>query len=517
LDIKLKKIKRSTIVNIVEMVSIICLSICLGALYYGWEVVISADREISAARYMGILLLFSLILSVVILILHAEVNKQNNRFCTFIDKIPLEVQVPSVLLLFFWLNSFYLPVYELSDWQGHGINILRRSLMIGLIILQGLSLIRIFQNKQVLKQLYTIGFLKYIANILKKSNTRVYYKVMVIVCFGAYIGISLVSVVIIVTDSEVWPLAILLLIGVNVIAVYELINFVDKLYIIMSYVRERRNKGECEALGIERLTPFLRELGEDLEALYEGLDIAIEERLKGEKMRSELVTNVTHDLKNPLTSIISYVKLLRDCNIQDKEAEGFIEVLDEKSKRLKGLIDQLVEVSKATSGMMEVCMETVDVIQLNRQLLGEFDEAFRDRNLNLIVKSEQPPMDIYTDPKILYRILENLMSNIQKYAMENSRVYMDIEEEEKQIKITMKNISKEALNMPIEELTKRFVRGDESRNEEGSGLGLSIALSLAELIKINLKLSVDGDLFKSELWIQKSEVVNEYEMILVEE
>ena len=230
-----------------------------------------------------------------------------------------------------------------------------------------------------------------------------------------------------------------------------------------------------------------------------GFENAIQDRMKSERLKAELITNVSHDIKTPLTSIINYVDLLKKEDIQNEKAKEYIEILDNKSQRLKKLTEDLVEASKVSTGNISLNLEKINIVQLIKQALGEFEDKFKKRGLEAILDCEDNEIMINADNKYMYRIIENLFSNISKYALENSRVYVDIKKSQKSVIIEMKNISKDRLNITADELMQRFVRGDKSRTTEGSGLGISIAQNLTELQGGEFRLKLDGDLFKVEL------------------
>ena len=230
-----------------------------------------------------------------------------------------------------------------------------------------------------------------------------------------------------------------------------------------------------------------------------GFENAIQDRMKSERLKAELITNVSHDIKTPLTSIINYVDLLKQENIQNEKAKEYIGILDNKSQRLKKLTEDLVEASKISTGNISLTLEKINVVELIKQALGEFEDKFKKRGLDVILDSKDNEISIKADNKYMYRIIENLFSNISKYALENSRVYVDIKKAQKNVIIEMKNISKDRLNITAEELMQRFVRGDKSRTTEGSGLGISIAQNLTELQGGKFSLKLDGDLFKVQI------------------
>lgn len=249
----------------------------------------------------------------------------------------------------------------------------------------------------------------------------------------------------------------------------------------------------------EELQGVLKEMAVYVNDIAGGFSNAIEENLKSERLKTELITNVSHDIKTPLTSIINYVDLLKKENIKDEKVNEYIQILDNKSQRLKKLTEDLVEASKVSSGNVKLNIEEINLKELINQTIGEFKDKFEKKNLNIETKMPEKEIMIKADSRYMYRIVENLFGNITKYALYNSRVYIDIEEKNKEIKISIKNISKDKLNISSDELMQRFVRGDKSRYTEGSGLGLSIAQSLTELQKGKFNLTIDGDLFKVEL------------------
>ena len=238
---------------------------------------------------------------------------------------------------------------------------------------------------------------------------------------------------------------------------------------------------------------------DDLMHIRDGLSRAVDERMKSERLRTELITNVSHDIKTPLTSIINYVDLLSREELPEGNATEYVEVLQRQSARLKKLTDDLVEASKASTGNLPVALEQLDLVVLTDQIQGEYAEKLVEKKLELVVTKPDKPVYVQADPRHLWRVLDNLMTNILKYAMPGTRVYLNLESDNNRPTLCLRNISAEPLNVRPEELTERFVRGDSARSTEGSGLGLAIAASLCKLQNIELNLTVDGDLFKVSL------------------
>ena len=249
------------------------------------------------------------------------------------------------------------------------------------------------------------------------------------------------------------------------------------------------------------------ELGELMQA-FEKMRIRLrdnaEEKLKSDRESKELISNISHDLKTPLTSIINYVDLLKATDQTDPRAQSYIEVLDRKSLRLKKLTEDLVEASKASTGVLAVNREKIGMAQLLDQALGEYEEKLEEKHLTVVSTVPEGESYVYADGRHLWRVIDNLLSNCAKYALEGTRVYIELVRGKGSVSLSVKNISREALNVPPERLMERFVRGEESRSTEGSGLGLSIARSLTELQGGTFELAVDGDLFKAVVTLPQS-------------
>lgn len=234
-------------------------------------------------------------------------------------------------------------------------------------------------------------------------------------------------------------------------------------------------------------------------SISRGLKAAVTEQVKAERLKTDLITNVSHDLKTPLTSIISYVDLLKRENIENPRVQEYITVLEQKSSRLKNLTEDLVEASKASSGNITLDLIPIHYTEILQQSLGEFEDKLAARSLQVLTTLPQEDVLILADGRQLFRVLENLLNNCCKYALLGSRVYIELQKDEEIATFTMKNISEAPLNVSPEELTERFVRGDVSRSTEGSGLGLSIAKSLTKLMNGKMKIEIDGDLYKVSL------------------
>lgn len=249
----------------------------------------------------------------------------------------------------------------------------------------------------------------------------------------------------------------------------------------------------------DKMVLHYKELAENLNRLGEGMERAVAEQVKSERMKTELITNVSHDIKTPITSLINYVDLLKKEEIENETAKEYIEVLERQAARLKKLTEDLVEASKASTGNIAVNIAPTDVVELLHQSIAEYADRLEASRLKPMVNATQDKIVIPADGRLLWRIYDNLLSNICKYSMPDTRVYFDVALSEQQVQITAKNISREVLNISADELKERFVRGDSARHTDGSGLGLSIAESLTQLQGGSFHLFVDGDLFKAVL------------------
>lgn len=287
--------------------------------------------------------------------------------------------------------------------------------------------------------------------------------------------------------------------GIVIIFVFRILKAIADYDKIEEKLKEMYDGNNNETLDRNEFLPEFYQSVDYINDISNGFERAIQDRIKSERLKTELITNVSHDIKTPLTSIINYVDLLKKEEIKNVKANEYIEILDSKSQRLKKLIEDLVEASKVSTGNVKLKLEKINIVELLNQAIGEFEDKFEAKKLEILLESKESEIYILADSRYMYRIIENLFSNIAKYALENSRVYIDIIKKSNEVYIEMKNISKEKLNISAEELMQRFVRGDKSRTTEGSGLGISIAQNLTEIQKGIFNLKLDGDLFRVEL------------------
>ncbi len=335
---------------------------------------------------------------------------------------------------------------------------------------------------------------RYISSGINEVPSRLFLIIRTFLLFSLVIAVNLLLFFLGTDNYE--NRFFLVLAGVDIIIFILILNNVFQRHRILTAVEEIKNGNTSEDLDISGLNGENAELGKAINAMKEGLSDAMKSSIKTEKLKADLITNVSHDIKTPLTSIINYVDLLKRRNIEDEKAKEYINVLDNKAMRLKTLTDDLVEASKITSGNISIEPVKLDFGMMISQMEGEIQEKFEGSGLTLVTTIPDEEVFIYADGRRLYRVLDNIYGNVAKYAMPDTRVYADLKATEDKAEFTLKNISKQALNIDASELTERFIRGDVSRSTEGSGLGLSIAESLTELQNGVFRVDLDGDLFK---------------------
>lgn len=298
----------------------------------------------------------------------------------------------------------------------------------------------------------------------------------------------------------------------SLLMLYTLISLAIVVFLCFCSIQLQKLKGAVETMAngdfdarvdTTGLYGEFRRYGEHLNAISDGMSIAIEQHTKSERMKTELITNVSHDIKTPLTSILNYVDLLQHTQNEAERAQ-YLEVLHRQATRLKKLTEDLVEASKAATGNIQTELVPTDVSESLNQAVGEYTERLEAAGLTLVARFPDYGLCILADGRLLWRVLDNLLGNICKYAMPGTRVYLTVEEREKTVSIQMKNISRQQLNISPDELMERFVRGDSARSTEGSGLGLNIAKSLTELQHGRFRLELDGDLFKVDVELPKA-------------
>ncbi len=296
-----------------------------------------------------------------------------------------------------------------------------------------------------------------------------------------------------------YEIMLLLVVGINMAVLLLLCYFAMQAAWLKEGGRRLAEGDLSHHVPTERMVGAFRRHGEHLNNIGWGMSRAVDERMKSERLKTELITNVSHDIKTPLTSILNYVDLLKKEPAANAKAAEYIAVLDRSANRLKKMTEDVLEASKAATGNIKVELARTDAVELLRQCLGEYEERFRSAGLLAVMHAPGEPACIMADGRLLWRVFDNLLGNIAKYAQPGTRVYAGVERADGSVAITLKNISRDALNISEEELMERFVRGDSARSSEGSGLGLSIARSLTELQGGRFNIDIECDLFRAVL------------------
>ena len=429
-----------------------------------------------------------------------------------LDKIPIEI-VTIVVAIIVTLSILF------AGYLSYGINpenlVGYISLFLGLYFLGyilcaawGITFVKRIKARMLLKTSIIISFFGFVFKLLKKiikylkdkvdkSYTKVqksmpiYVKIVIAVLLLIIISFFLIY--------RFGAKGIIIDVFVIILMVYPIIVELNCFKKVEQQLKNIHDGKYDNKLDSNEFTSTYQNVVKDINEISNGYEKAIEESVKSERLKTELITNVSHDIKTPLTSIINYVDLLKKENIENEKAKEYLEVLDSKSQRLKKLTEDLVEAAKVSSGNVKLSMEIINICELIKQATGEFEDKFEEKELNIIMDFPEKDIYIIADNRYMYRVIENLFSNISKYALEKSRVYIDVKKSDEKVYVAIKNISKDKLNISAEELIQRFVRGDKSRTTEGSGLGISISKSLTELQKGTFNLQIDGDLFKIEL------------------
>ncbi|MDB8800845.1 MULTISPECIES: sensor histidine kinase [unclassified Romboutsia] len=457
-----------------------------------------------------ILMIVNIIVFIISAVTYKKIKINEDHDEGILTKLSNKVPIDIILWLMAIDFLLYVP-FSLSYYQGYRYMIEKICAVIGayLLIYAAYTINR--RSKKYDKKIYilkeTIVYKLYkilkntVISALKASKEIPLIKRIIIVS----IGITFIGGVVSVLLYELIYNEVMLLFGIPMSMILFTLYIVKKLAYLSDIIEgtSRIKNGELDykidLLGNDSFT----NLAENINNIGEGLEKSIETQLRSERMKSELITNVSHDLKTPLTSIINYIELIKKEDVTPEHVNDYIKVLDQKSKRLKILIEDLFEASKASSGNLELNMENIDIVQLLRQSIGEMEEKLTNSNLDIRLKLSSEKINIYADGRRMYRVFENLLSNISKYSLPSTRVYIDLLESDESVIITMKNISSYELNFDATEITERFKRADESRNTEGSGLGLAISKDLVNLQGGKFSVEIDGDLFKSILVFPK--------------
>lgn len=450
-------------------------------------------------RYTFIIFaVISLVLSIVIysylFISVGHLNNQADIKVAPFNNIPIDVLSVIVLFVYYCAMLFFSEYYTLVEIIVFCFIVPAILYFVTLWYL--MSFVVQLKAKTIFKHTFIYWLIKKISklgNVIKHiyKNLKTTYKVLFVI--GIFWSFILIFMGVNVYDNK------------NLILGFIFISAVETLIIIFCAIAFQRVKqgGEKIVSGdlenkIDTTYMFgdIKDFADSLNNINLGLQSAIDDKMKSERFKTELITNVSHDIKTPLTSIVNYVDLIKKEECENEKIKEYIDVLDRQSIRLKKLIEDLVEASKASTGNLSVELEKCNLSLLMNQAIGEFYEKLELNNLQVIQSQENQDVYIMADGRRLWRVIDNLLNNICKYAMSGTRVYIDLKRKNDKAIVTFRNISNTPISLSSEELTERFVRGDRSRNTEGSGLGLSIAKSLTELQGGSFAVSADGDLFK---------------------
>lgn len=415
-----------------------------------------------------------------------------------IDKIKTEILVAAFIFMMAELVILITKVNS-EEWAVYGIIVASGTVSLvidGLFLIFYLSMVR----RMKAEMLWETSVACWLESGIRKVFARQKTTVRVLLLFAGHMAVCFVLAVGAFYYQSMIALVLLLLFSSG--ECYMILRKAVEQYQIRLGVEKIRDGALSGKIDIEQLHGEEKSLAEAINNIGEGLLHAVDDSTKNERMKADLITNVSHDIKTPLTSIINYVNLMKLEKIDNERVQGYIKILDEKSQRLKQLTADLVEASKISSGNVKLDMQVIDLVELVYQTSGEFNEKFEQKELTIVTKLPKTAVLIRADGRQLYRVIENLYNNVAKYALEKTRVYVDIAYVEEKVVFSIKNVSEHSLareNSNAGDLTERFIRGDSSRTTEGSGLGLSIAKSLTVLMGGVFDIKVDGDLFKASI------------------
>lgn len=454
---------------------------------------------IKVCIFCGLVSLMGWIISLVYLTLATGRRTEEEKIhLNPIDKIKTEILVAAFIFMMVELVILITKVNS-EEWAVYGIIVASGTVSLvidGLFLIFYLSMVR----RMKAEMLWETSVACWLERGIRKVFARQKTTVRVLLLFAGHMAVCFVLAVGAFYYQSMTALVVLLLFSAG--ECYMILRKAVEQYQIRQGVEKIRDGALSGKIDIEQLHGEEKSLAEAINNIGEGLLHAVDDSTKNERMKADLITNVSHDIKTPLTSIINYVNLMKLEKIDNERVQGYIQILDEKSQRLRQLTADLVEASKISSGNVKLDMQVIDLVELVYQTSGEFNEKFEQKELTIVTKLPKTAVLIRADGRQLYRVIENLYNNVAKYALEKTRVYVDITYVEEKVVFSIKNVSEHSLareNSNAGDLTERFIRGDSSRTTEGSGLGLSIAKSLTVLMGGVFDIKVDGDLFKASI------------------
>jgi signal transduction histidine kinase len=454
---------------------------------------------IKVCIFCGLVSLMGWIISLVYLTLATGRRTEEEKIhLNPIDKIKTEILVAAFIFMMVELVILITKVNS-EEWAVYGIIVASGTVSLvidGLFLIFYLSMVR----RMKAEMLWETSVACWLERGIRKVFARQKTTVRVLLLFAGHMAVCFILAVGAFYYRSMTALVLLLLFSAG--ECYMILRKAVEQYQIRLGVEKIRDGALSGKIDIEQLHGEEKSLAEAINNIGEGLLHAVDDSTKNERMKADLITNVSHDIKTPLTSIINYVNLMKLEKIDNERVQGYIKILDEKSQRLKQLTADLVEASKISSGNVKLDMQVIDLVELVYQTSGEFNEKFEQKELTIVTKLPKTAVLIRADGRQLYRVIENLYNNVAKYALEKTRAYVDIAYVEEKVVFSIKNVSEHSLareNSNAGDLTERFIRGDSSRTTEGSGLGLSIAKSLTVLMGGVFDIKVDGDLFKASI------------------
>lgn len=480
-----------------------------GNLYKTYNALYSADFNVTLICF-AVALLLCIIMTVIWLRLCGHKSGTDKVEIAPIDKIPNDIHfivtfglisISVICGLLFASESFYDVFYKSKTVLAVLTVVVA---VVGMLLTEWLSsVVRIAKSdKSFFKNITVVYIFKAFSKLFSKIKCELCYKPKkmrkrTLICFAVYLlfNLILLTLTVLFIYTGCIPIGIILFIWdlvFNVFAIYEFSTFINQLDAVI----DASSKGENIDFENKKVSEPIKILADNISNNNDRLNEAITDAVKKEQMKTQLITNVSHDLKTPLTSLISYSDLLTKCNIEDEDAKKYISVINQQSDKLKRLIEDLIEASKVSTGNVVLNKTKLNLSELAVQALGEFTPEF-EKNGNELKSSEpETPPTVFADGTKTYRVLSNLLNNAKKYSAPGTRIYASVFAENGYGCFELKNISKDSLNISASELTERFVRGDESRTREGNGLGLSIAKDLCTIQDGVLDITIDGDLFK---------------------
>lgn len=420
------------------------------------------------------------------------VHDQDEPVCGWMHRIPYEllitVTVGVLAMALFAMDGLY---YFSFSWKGIGIYIggILLFLCAGAIYLLYTTAVRV-KTKRFWESFITVRFLRFIYRL---CSNRVAACILLTIGTGLLFLINAQAVI----SASNMPLFLLMTLALDFWVLLGLAYCIYAYEVLRGYTKRMEQGDFTMPKPPIPLIGIFKKHADSLTKVNEGIAISVAEQTKAERMRTALITNVSHDLKTPLTSIVNYVDLMKREPIENPTVTEYLDVLERQSARLKKLTEDLVEASKASTGNITVELQPTSIQVLAEQLIAEFEPRFSAKQLQIITNMPEEELFVSADSRLIWRVFDNLLGNVSKYAMPNTRVYLDVVKDADSVCVTLRNISQAVLHISPDELTERFVRGDASRNTEGSGLGLSIAKDLVRLQHGELQLQIDGDLFKA--------------------